>query len=106
MSQTPPPSRRRQLLTLGLVALAAAGATVLVLMLNANVATRQAEALQTSFQIVSLDETTVDPAQWGVNYPRQYDAYLRTSDPTAPSTAAAAAATRCRRADSRRTRAW
>ena len=81
MTQAPPPSRRRHLLALGLVAFAAAGATVLVLMLNANVATRQAEALQTSFQVVPLDETTVDPAQWGKNYPRQYDAYLRTSDP-------------------------
>jgi nitrite reductase (cytochrome c-552) len=78
-----PVPRRRHVLALLLVAGAAAGATVLVLMLNANVATRQAEALQTSFALVGIDETTVDPAQWGKNFPRQYDAYLRTADPYA-----------------------
>ncbi|HZN40103.1 MAG TPA: ammonia-forming cytochrome c nitrite reductase subunit c552 [Planctomycetota bacterium] len=63
-----------------IVALIAAGATVLVLLLNRNVMTRKAEALQTSFKVVELDEKTVDPAQWGKNFPRQYDGYLRTAD--------------------------
>lgn len=63
------------------VALLAAGGTVLVMMLEANVATRKAEALQTSFKLVDLDERTVDPAQWGKNFPRQYDGYLRTAEP-------------------------
>ncbi|HEX6812304.1 MAG TPA: ammonia-forming cytochrome c nitrite reductase subunit c552 [Planctomycetota bacterium] len=61
-------------------AVGAAIATVLVLMLNRNVTIRQAEALQTSFMVVPIDETTVDPAQWGKNFPRQYDGYLRTAD--------------------------
>lgn len=77
---TTEPSPRRQTLRMLLVALFAAGATVLVMMLNANVATRKAEALQTSYMLVPLDETTVDPAVWGKNFPRQYDAYLRTAD--------------------------
>jgi nitrite reductase (cytochrome c-552) len=80
---TDEPKPRRQTLRLVLVALLAAGATVLVMLLNANVATRKAEALQTSFTLVPLDETTVDPAIWGKNFPRQYDAYLRTADPYA-----------------------
>jgi nitrite reductase (cytochrome c-552) len=77
------PPRRGHTWRLIAVAVVAAIATVLVLMLNANVATRRAEALQTSFSLVGLDETTVDPAQWGKNFPRQYDAYLRTADPYA-----------------------
>jgi nitrite reductase (cytochrome c-552) len=29
---------------------------------------------------VDLDEKTVDPAQWGKNFPRQYDGYLKTTE--------------------------
>src|SRR5262245_16950115 len=81
MTVMPGPSPRRHLLMTAVVALVAAGATALVMRLDRNVATRQAEALQTSFTLVGLDETTVDPALWGKNFPRQYDAYLRTADP-------------------------
>jgi nitrite reductase (cytochrome c-552) len=63
-----------------LAALFAGVATVLVLLLNANISARKREALQTSFRLVDLDETTVDPAQWGRNFPRQYDAYKRTAE--------------------------
>ncbi len=65
---------------MAIVAVIAAAATVLVMLLNRNVMTRKAEALQTSFTLVALDETTVDPAQWGKNFPRQYDGHLRTAD--------------------------
>ena len=65
---------------MGLVALAAAVATILVLALYTSVSTRKAEARQSSFKIVDLDEKTIDPAQWGKNFPRQYDAYQRTSE--------------------------
>ncbi len=67
---------------LGLVALGAALATVLLLLLYANISTRKQEAKQTFVQLVELDETTVDPAVWGKNFPRQYDAYLRTAERT------------------------
>ena len=50
------------------------------MMLNSNVATRKAEAMQTSFKLVELNEQTVDPAIWGKNFPRQYDGYLRTAE--------------------------
>ncbi len=32
-------------------------------------------------QVVELDETVVDPAVWGQNFPEQYESYMMTSDP-------------------------
>jgi nitrite reductase (cytochrome c-552) len=68
------------MLLLALVGLGSVLATVLVLALYNNVVERKAEARQTSFKLVELDDKTVDPAQWGKNFPRQYDAYQRTAD--------------------------
>lgn len=45
-----------------------------------NIQTRKQEARQTVFRLVDLDEKVVDPAIWGKNFPRQYDAYLRTAE--------------------------
>ncbi len=61
-------------------ALLVAAVTVAVLLLMQNIATRKAEGEQVVFRIVDLDETTIDPAQWGKNFPRQYDGYRRTVD--------------------------
>ncbi len=58
----------------------AAAATVGVMALWRNIMERKAEARQHVFQIVALSENTVDPAEWGKNYPRQYDSYRRTVD--------------------------
>jgi nitrite reductase (cytochrome c-552) len=55
-------------------------ATFLVTMLLMNVSERQQEARQTYFPLAPLSEDTVDPAEWGKNFPRQYDGYLRTVD--------------------------
>jgi len=55
-------------------------ATIGVMMLLANIKTRKQEATQTVFRLVDVDETTTDPAIWGKNFPRQFDAYLRTVD--------------------------
>jgi nitrite reductase (cytochrome c-552) len=63
-----------------LLAVLFAIATLAVLMLMGNVSKRKAEATQVVFQIAKLDETIDDPAVWGQNYPRQYDAYKRTVD--------------------------
>ncbi len=76
----PPAANRRSPLLLLLVGLGSVLATVLVLALYNNVVERKVEARQTSFRLVDLDEKTVDPAQWGKNFPRQYNAYLRTAD--------------------------
>ncbi len=62
-----------------LIAIVAVG-TFLVLLLYENIVTRKAEATQHVFRVVEVDDSTVDPALWGKNYPRQYDSYKRTVD--------------------------
>jgi nitrite reductase (cytochrome c-552) len=62
------------------IILVSALATVGVLLLLQNIWTRKREAEQVVFTLVDIDETVVDPAQWGKNFPRQYDQYLRTVD--------------------------
>ncbi len=78
MSSTPPPAGRKLFYVLTL--LAAAAATVGVLALWRNIMVRKAEARQTVFEVVKLSEAVDDPAEWGKNYPRQYDSYRRTVD--------------------------
>ena len=78
MSATPPPAGRKFLYVL--TVLAASAATVGVLALWRNIMARKAEARQTVFQVVNLSEAVDDPAEWGKNYPRQYDSYRRTVD--------------------------
>ncbi|MFN7957954.1 MAG: ammonia-forming cytochrome c nitrite reductase subunit c552 [Holophagaceae bacterium] len=80
MTDQPTPLTSRPWFRMGLLAAGAALATVLVMSLYANISSRKAEAKQTSLKLVDLDEKTVDPAQWGKNFPRQYDAYIRTAD--------------------------
>jgi nitrite reductase (cytochrome c-552) len=63
-----------------LIALIAASVSVGLLLLVQNISKRKAEAAAVVFQVVPLDETVTDPAEWGKNYPRQYDSYIRTVD--------------------------
>ncbi len=63
-----------------LIVIVVAGATVAALLLLQNIFTRKREAEQVVFRLVELDETVVDPAEWGKNFPRQYDQYRRTVD--------------------------
>ncbi len=60
--------------TLGLVA-ALGGAALL-----ANIMERKQEALNPFYRVVTLTDTTTDPAVWGRNFPQQFDAYRRTVD--------------------------
>ncbi len=57
-----------------------AAATIGVMLMYQNIAERKQEARSTAFKVVELDETTLDPAVWGQNFPRQYDGYKRTAD--------------------------
>ncbi|MCG3146935.1 MAG: Cytochrome c-552 [Verrucomicrobiae bacterium] len=59
-----------------------AGATIGVMLLYENISRRKEEAKQVVFKIVDLDEKTVNPAEWGKNFPRQYDTYQRTAEKT------------------------
>lgn len=51
-------------------------------MLLANVAERKTEAKAAYIRVVEVTEDTTDPAVWGQNWPKQYDAYLRTAEPS------------------------
>jgi nitrite reductase (cytochrome c-552) len=57
-----------------------AGATFGVTTLLMNVRERKDESRQTHVEIVKLDETVIEPVEWGKNFPRQYDGYKRTTD--------------------------
>lgn len=57
-----------------------AAATVGVMALWQNMAARKQEAREVVFRVTELTEASVDPAEWGKNFPRQYDSYRRTVD--------------------------
>lgn len=61
-----------------LVAVALASSTALLI----NIFERKAEAVNPYVRLVEVTEDTVDPAVWGVNWPRQYDSYLLTAEST------------------------
>src|SRR3989338_8763091 len=71
---------RSQLLgALALIGVTAA-ATAAVVALLMNIAERKQEARRPIVPVVTLTEATTDPAEWGKNYPREYDGYKRTVD--------------------------
>jgi nitrite reductase (cytochrome c-552) len=80
MSSPPRSFLSRPIVRLGLVALAAALGTAGAMALYSNVTERKLEAKQPTFALTTLTETTVDPAEWGKNFPRQYGGYLRTAE--------------------------
>jgi nitrite reductase (cytochrome c-552) len=72
---------KKNLLYVSAIVLAAA-ATVVIMLLRENIATRKEEARQAVFKIIDQNEETIDPVEWGKNFPRQYDSYRRTSEHT------------------------
>lgn len=60
----------------------AAAATIGVMLLRESIETRKEESREVVFRIAHLTEQTVDPAEWGKNFPRQYDSYRRTVERT------------------------
>jgi len=76
-----PGMKKRPRTTLAIaVVVIAAGAAAGTSALLVNIFERKAEARTPFFRVVELDEKTVDPAEWGKNFPLQYDSYLRTTD--------------------------
>lgn len=61
---------------LGLVVMAGLAA------LLTNIQQRKAETVEYPLRVVNIDPDELDPAVWGQNFPRQYDAFLRTEDDT------------------------
>jgi nitrite reductase (cytochrome c-552) len=63
-----------------LIVLVSAAATAALTALLLNIAERKREAKEHYLELVRLTEDTIDPAEWGKNFPRQYDGYRRTVD--------------------------
>lgn len=78
MNDVQQPRRRWPFFT-GLFLFAAVAAFGIAALLM-NIAQRKREAREHFVMLTELTEKSVDPATWGVNFPRQYDGYLRTAD--------------------------
>ena len=79
MTDTPPPARSAAKWFVGGVA-AAGLAAVLALALLVNIFERKQEARTAFVRVTAVTDTTEDPAEWGANFPLQYDLYQRTTD--------------------------
>src|SRR4051812_16637654 len=79
-SQPRPTDRWRRffVITVVLTALVTFGIAALL----TNIFNHKQEGKNPYIRFVDVDETTTDPAQWGKNWPREYDGYLRTADVT------------------------
>jgi nitrite reductase (cytochrome c-552) len=66
--------------TIVAVAVVAAVAAVAVTGILVTIVERKHEAQNPFFRVVAIDDTTVDPAVWGRNFPSQFDSYRRTVD--------------------------
>jgi nitrite reductase (cytochrome c-552) len=68
------------LLLAGIAVAGAAAAAVAALLVN--IYERKQEARVTTTRLVEVTQDTTDPATWGINWPKQYDAYLLTAQAT------------------------
>ena len=76
-------SKRNKIRLIFLLAyLGTACATVAVTALLMNIQQRKHEAARPYQRVVEVTEDTTDASVWGLNWPRQYDQYLRTAEPT------------------------
>ena len=57
-------------------------ATAAITALLVNVFEKKSEARNPYVRLVEVTEDTTDPAEWGINWPKQYDSYLRTAEAT------------------------
>jgi nitrite reductase (cytochrome c-552) len=62
--------------------LVTAAATYGVVALLMNINERKQEAKEHFLKVVEINEDIIDPAEWGKNFPRQYDSYKRTAENT------------------------
>jgi nitrite reductase (cytochrome c-552) len=74
------PSASRRFSIPFIAVLASAAAVVLVTALLITIVQRQQEAQNPFYRVVELSDEISDPADWGKNFPLQYDAYRRTVD--------------------------
>jgi nitrite reductase (cytochrome c-552) len=76
MTEKPRSLRRIVVYTALAAAVVAAGVTALLV----TIVERKQEARNPFYRVVDLTEDTEDPAEWGKNFPLQYDGYRRTVD--------------------------
>ncbi len=76
------PTRRRAAAGYAIVAIVTAVVTALAVALLVNIFQRKQEARSPYLKVVELTEGDVDPKKWGANWPREYDGYQRTAEPT------------------------
>ncbi len=77
-----PADKPKRWWTLAAVAAVTALLTAGIAALLVNIVERKTEAKQRFLKFVQVDENTVDPAVWGMNWPREYDSYQRTVAPS------------------------
>lgn len=82
MTTPTPPGRFRKAGLFIVIALLTAVGTAGLTALLMNISTHKEEAKNPYLKLVEVSENDVDPEKWGVNWPRQYDGYRRTSEPT------------------------
>lgn len=59
-----------------------AAVSAALMLLFQNITVRKQEAKNPYARLVDVTENDTDPAKWGVNWPKEYDAYKRTALPT------------------------
>jgi len=84
--------RPNRALLIALVAGVFALVAIAVAMLLVNIAERKEQARHAFVRVVEVTEDDVDPAKWGQNWPREFDGYRRTAEPTATKYGGAAGA--------------
>jgi nitrite reductase (cytochrome c-552) len=87
MAQTPSPAPKpkRSYRTYALVGGAfIVGAVIMagIAALLVNIEQRKMEAAVSPAQIAAIGDDELDPAVWGVNFPREYDSFMKTKDDT------------------------
>jgi nitrite reductase (cytochrome c-552) len=75
-------SRTRSVALFAAIAAATAILAVVLLALLTSIFEHKQEAKNPYVRLVEVREETTDPAPWGTNWSREYDAYLRTAEST------------------------
>ncbi|MBL8880172.1 MAG: ammonia-forming cytochrome c nitrite reductase subunit c552 [Phycisphaerales bacterium] len=79
-SNEPAQSARSPLMTMTMIVVVTAIIVVGIIALLVSIFEHKQEARNPFFRVVELNESVIDPAVWGKNFPLQYDAYVRTVD--------------------------
>jgi nitrite reductase (cytochrome c-552) len=75
-----PARDRRRVLTWAALVVGAAAVVIGLAALLTNIVERKQEGRNPFYRVVTLTDSTTDPAEWGKNFPIQYDSYRRTVD--------------------------